>query len=138
MIGYLDQHYQTLPADQTVLEVMSMLMPHQTIIEIRQHLSDFLFRGHEEVHAKVSQLSGGEKARLSLAQIAAKTPGLLILDEITNNLDLETRTHVIQVLQQYPGALIVVSHDMDFLSAINIQDYYCLKDGTLLIKGTDS
>jgi len=131
MIGYLDQHYQTFPSDQTVLEIISKLMPKHSAVEIRQHLSDFLFRSHEEVNAKASQLSGGEKARLSLAQIAAKTPGLLILDEITNNLDLETRAHVIQVLKQYRGALIIVSHDVDFLLAVNIQDYYCLKDGTL-------
>jgi ATPase subunit of ABC transporter with duplicated ATPase domains len=72
---------------------------------------------------------GGEKARLALAQIAAKTPNLLILDEIANNLDLETRDHVIQVLLEYPGAMIVISHDQDFLKAIDIKDIYsvCLK-----------
>ena len=72
----------------------------------------------------VSSLSGGEKARLSLAQIAAITPKLLILDEITNNLDLETRDHVIQVLKDYPGAMLVISHDADFLSAIGVDTRY--------------
>jgi ATPase subunit of ABC transporter with duplicated ATPase domains len=129
-MGYLDQHYQTLAAEKTVLETVSDIM-NDSILGIRQHLSDFLFRSSEEVNAKVSQLSGGEKARLSLAQIAAKTPGLLILDEITNNLDLETRQHVIAVLKQYPGALIVVSHDTDFLTAIDIQEYYHLEHGCL-------
>jgi len=76
----------------------------------------------------VSQLSGGEKARLSLALIAAKTPALLILDEVTNNLDYETREHVIQVLQDYPGALIVISHDEDFLKAIAITEDIDLED----------
>ena len=76
-------------------------------------------------------LSGGEKARLSLAQIAAITPKLLILDELTNNLDLETREHVIQVLQNYPGTMLVISHDADFLTAIGITDWYDLKDGLL-------
>jgi ATPase subunit of ABC transporter with duplicated ATPase domains len=93
-------------------------------VDIRQHLSDFLFRKHEQVDALVSTLSGGEKARLSLAHIAAKTPKLLILDEITNNLDLQTRDHMIQVLQQYPGAMLVISHDEDFLRAIGIVDAY--------------
>lgn len=79
----------------------------------------------------VSTLSGGEKARLSLAQIAAITPKLLILDEITNNLDRETRAHVIQVLKAYPGAMIVISHDSDFLSAIEVTDEYEIKDGLL-------
>jgi ATPase subunit of ABC transporter with duplicated ATPase domains len=86
--------------------------------EIRRHLNDFLFRKNEEVNALVSTLSGGEKARLSLVQIAAKTPKLLILDEITNSLDLETRDHVIQVLKNYPGVMVVISHDEDFLKAI--------------------
>ena len=70
----------------------------------------------------VGTLSGGEKARLSLTQIAAKTPKLLILDEITNNLDLETKEHVVQVLKAYPGAIIVISHDPDFLEEIEISE----------------
>jgi len=84
------------------------------------------------VNALVSTLSGGEKARLSLAQIAAKTPKLLILDELTNNLDLDTREHVIQVLREYPGSLIVITHDAQFLRAIEIQvkwDYNSRKRG---------
>lgn len=88
-------------------------------------------RKNEEINALVSTLSGGEKARLSLAQIAAITPKLLILDEMTNNLDRETRAHVIQVLKVYPGALIVISHDPDFLSAIEVTDGYEIKDGLL-------
>ncbi|WP_218642304.1 ATP-binding cassette domain-containing protein, partial [Providencia stuartii] len=99
--------------------------------EIRSYLNDFLFRKNEEINALVSTLSGGEKARLSLAQIAAITPKLLILDEMTNNLDRETRAHVIQVLKVYPGALIVISHDPDFLSAIEVTDGYEIKDGLL-------
>ena len=79
----------------------------------------------------VAQLSGGEKARLSLAQIAARTPKLLILDEITNNLDLETRGHVIEVLKNYPGAIIVISHDADFLKEIEAHDSYQITNGLL-------
>lgn len=105
---------------------------NKSYTETRKHLNDFLFRKNEEVDALVSTLSGGEKARLSLAQIAAITPKLLILDEMTNNLDRETRTHVIQVLQDYPGAMIVISHDCDFLNAINVTDGYEIKDGLLI------
>ncbi len=113
-IGYLDQHYGTLIPDKTVIETISDLVPAWSHAEIRRHLNDFLFRKNEEVNSPVSTLSGGEKARLSLAQIAAKTPKLLILDEITNNLDLETKEHVVQVLKAYPGAMIVISHEADF------------------------
>ena len=63
--------------------------------------------------------------------IAAKTPKLLILDEITNNLDLETKEHVIQVLRDYPGAMIVVSHEKDFLQATGIDHTYTLVDGKI-------
>lgn len=126
-IGYLDQHYATLASNKTVFEELQTLVPSWSQGEIRRHLNDFLFRKNEEVLALVSTLSGGEKARLSLAKIAAKTPKLLILDEITNNLDLETRAHVIQILALYPGALIVISHDEDFLNEIGIKDFYELK-----------
>lgn len=119
-IGYLDQHYATLYPNKTVLEAAVELVPNWSYAEVRRHLNDFLFRKNEEVNATISTLSGGEKARLSLALIAAKTPKLLILDEITNNIDLETREHVIQVLKKYPGAMIVISHDEDFLKEIGV------------------
>lgn len=119
-IGYLDQHYGTLLAEKTVLETIAEWVPTWSHIEVRCHLNDFLFRKNEEVNALVKTLSGGEKGRLSLAQIAAKTPKLLILDEVTNNLDLETKDHVTQVLKVYPGAMIIISHDDDFLQTIGI------------------
>ncbi|MCC8377409.1 MAG: ATP-binding cassette domain-containing protein [Rickettsia endosymbiont of Graphium doson] len=87
-------------------------------------MNDFLFRKNEEINNKVSQLSGGEKARLSLAKIAASTPKILVLDEITNNLDLETKEHIIQILKSYPSAMLIISHDMDFLKAIEIKDFF--------------
>jgi ATPase subunit of ABC transporter with duplicated ATPase domains len=144
-VGYLDQHYANLQrhcepqrgeANQsfsgsrrfarddvlTVLETIADLAPHWSHIEVRRHLNDFLFRKNEEVNALINTLSGGEKARLSLAQIGAKTPQLLILDEITNNLDRETKDHVIQVLKSYPGAMIVISHDADFLEEIGVNE----------------
>jgi ATPase subunit of ABC transporter with duplicated ATPase domains len=69
-------------------------------------------------------LSGGEKARLSLSSIAARPPKLLILDEVTNNLDLETKDHVIKVLQTYPGTMILISHDADFVQKMKYMDVY--------------
>lgn len=129
-IGYLDQHYATLSVEKTVLETIAELVPTWSHIEVRRHLNDFLFRKNEEVNTTVVQASGGEKARLCLAQIAAKTPKLLILDEITNNLDLETKAHMVQVLKAYPGAMIIISHDGDFLEAIGVNDYYKISDNS--------
>jgi ATPase subunit of ABC transporter with duplicated ATPase domains len=122
-IGYLDQHYTTLDSKKTVLKSLVDLVPWPDG-ELRCHLNTFLFRKNEEVQRPVHQLSGGERARLSLAHIAAKTPRLLILDEVTNNLDLETRKHVIAVLNNYPGAMIVISHDDTFLDEIGIEEFY--------------
>lgn len=130
-IGYLDQHYQNLLAHKTIFEMVESLMPHATNQECRAHLNDFLFRKNEEVEARIADLSGGEKARLSLCCIAARPPDLLILDEMTNNLDLETREHVIQVLKNYPGAMIVISHDHHFLKAIDIDTVYLIHQGQI-------
>lgn len=119
-IGLVDQHYLNLSPDLTVINILQNKVPLWLHADIRRHLNDFLFRKNEETAAPVHTLSGGEKARLSLALIAAKPPKLLILDEITNNLDLESRAHVIQVLKGYPGAMIVISHDQDFLNALHL------------------
>lgn len=126
-IGYLDQHYNNLDLTKTVFENIAKIVPHWNEQEIRKHLNDFLFRKTEEVNALVQNISGGEKLRLSLAVIAAKTPRLLLLDEITNNLDLETRQHVIEVLKEYPGSIVIISHDDDFLNEIEIKDFYEIK-----------
>ena len=131
-VGYLDQHYSNLQPELSVTQHIQELRPDWTEIEVRHHLNDFLFRKNEEVMQVATNLSGGEKARLSLSMIAAKTPRLLILDEITNNLDLETKGHVIQVLKEYPGAMIIVSHEEDFLKAIEVDHAYTIVDGRIV------
>ncbi|MDR2395232.1 MAG: ATP-binding cassette domain-containing protein [Endomicrobium sp.] len=125
-IGYLDQHYSFLDDAKTVIETIMDLSPDKTLSEIRSFLNDFLFRKNEEVNKPISVLSGGEKARLSLAKIAVKTPKLLLLDEITNNIDLEAKEHVMQVLKEYPGAIVMVSHDTAFLEQLNISNKYVI------------
>ncbi|MBX9831378.1 ATP-binding cassette domain-containing protein, partial [Candidatus Babeliales bacterium] len=130
-IGYLDQHNKNLTDNTSVFDIIKEIAPTWTSYEIRKHLNDFLFRKNEEVEKLVNKLSGGEKTRLSLTQIAAQSPKLLILDEVTNCLDLETRQHVIDVLKAYPGALIVISHDADFLKEIGIQNVYQIKEGRI-------
>jgi ATPase subunit of ABC transporter with duplicated ATPase domains len=129
-IGYLDQHYSNLAPSLSVFATISQStnLSHD---EVRRHLNDFLFRTQEQVYGLSSTLSGGERALLSLAQIAAKTPKLLLLDELTNNLDLSTRKHVITALKNYPGALIVISHDVAFLKELRI-DYTFVTNKTAL------
>ncbi|GMO66661.1 MAG: hypothetical protein Nk1A_4290 [Endomicrobiia bacterium] len=101
-------------------------MPEKTYVEIRDFLNDFLFRKNEEINKMVSVLSGGEKARLCLAQIVAQPLNLLLIDEITNNVDLETKEYITDVLKDYPGAIMMVSHNATFLADIKITNYYGL------------
>ncbi len=123
-IGYLDQHYANLNLAHTVLQQISELAPDWTQSELRRHLSDFLFRENAAVNTPISQLSGGEKARLALACIAAKTPELLILDEVTNNLDMRTCEHMVEVLKDYPAAMLLISHDDHFLDQLGRVERY--------------
>lgn len=130
-IGYLDQHYGTLCSNKTVIETISELATAWNHAELRRHLNDFLFRKNEEVQQKVNSLSGGEKMRLSLAQIAAKTQKLLILDEVTNNIDLDTKEHLLEFLNTYPGGFIIVCHDEGFLEKLALDGSYIIEKRTL-------
>ncbi len=130
-IGYLDQHYNNISGADNAISVIQALQPAWTHAEIRKHLNSFLFRKNEEVNAHISILSGGERARLSLAAIACKVPRLLLLDEITNNIDLQTREHVEQILISYPGAMIVISHDLEFVKTLTIENIYIVEDNTI-------
>ncbi|MBB5191579.1 ATPase subunit of ABC transporter with duplicated ATPase domains [Silvimonas terrae] len=118
-VGYLDQHYATLPDGASVWQALQAVVPDWSDAALRQHLADFLFFEASVIATPVAQLSGGERARLALACIAARPPQLLILDEVTNNLDLTVRQHVIDILQDYPGAMVLISHDEHFLAEIS-------------------
>jgi ATPase subunit of ABC transporter with duplicated ATPase domains len=128
-IGYLDQHYQQLPKGVTVLEALAAMMPDWDATHYYRHLADFLFKGHGCVNQRIESLSGGEKARLSLALIAAKPPKLLILDEVTNNVDLETIDYLIQILADYPGAMLIISHNQYFVEQLPITKCVELREG---------
>ncbi|MDR3253660.1 MAG: ATP-binding cassette domain-containing protein [Endomicrobium sp.] len=125
-IGYLDQYYSSLDDTKTVLETLTDIFSEKTYAEIRNFLNDFLFKKNEEVNKQASVLSGGEKVRLCLAKIAAQMFKLLLIDEITNNIDLETKEHITQILKEYPGAVIIISHDKTFLENVGITHYYAL------------
>lgn len=76
------------------------------------------------VHKLIQVLSGGEKARLSLAAIALQQPKLLILDEISNNIDLTTREYLVKILRDYHGAMLIISHDTTFLTEIGVEEKF--------------
>lgn len=125
-IGYLDQHYSIFTMDSPFDEIKSR-MPYSTDAEIRMHLNNYLFRSNQQVHAEIQTLSGGERARLCMAIIASTPFQLLILDEPTNNIDIETKQHLIDVLNKYQGGLLVISHDQEFLEKVGISFEYGVK-----------
>jgi ATPase subunit of ABC transporter with duplicated ATPase domains len=124
-IGLLDQHYSNLDQNATVLSTIEQIFSGGAHADIRDFLNDFLFRTNEEVNKQIKFLSGGQKARLALAVLAARPFKLMLFDEITNNVDMLTKGHICDVLNSYPAGFIIVSHDGDFLDQIeNLDRYY--------------
>ncbi|MGI0484055.1 ribosomal protection-like ABC-F family protein [Pantanalinema rosaneae CENA516] len=116
---YLDQSYDLIDRSQTVLENLRQANPTLNYQLLRQQLGHFLFF-RDDVYKPASGLSGGELARLAIAIISISELDLVILDEPTNNLDMATVDQLVEALNEYEGALWVISHDLDFLSRINI------------------
>jgi len=115
--GYFDQEVADLRQDSTPYDEIRRDHPQMTDLEIRSHLALFLFRG-EAVDLPVRGLSGGERSRLSLARLVLTRPSWLALDEPTNHLDLASRTALEEMLGEFHGALLVVSHDRQFLDGL--------------------
>ena len=110
-VGYFTQYQvEELDTDDTPLEHMTRTMKGATPASVRAQLGRFGFSG-DKATTRVGKLSGGERARLALALITRDAPHLLILDEPTNHLDVDAREALVQALNDYTGAVILVSHD---------------------------
>ncbi|MBQ4350082.1 MAG: ABC-F family ATP-binding cassette domain-containing protein [Clostridia bacterium] len=112
-VGYYDQENQNLDEENTVLDELWNAYPTLTETEIRNTLALFLFRG-QDIEKEVRVLSGGERARLTLAKLILSKMNLLILDEPTNHLDIESREALENALKAFDGTIIAVSHDRYF------------------------
>ena len=116
-IGYFDQQLAQLNSEKTVFDEFYEAFPKLTVTEVRNSLAAFMFYG-EDVFKKISMLSGGEKVRLALCKILKIGPNLLILDEPTNHMDIVGKESLENMLSEYKGTLIFVSHDRFFVKKI--------------------
>lgn len=118
-VGYLPQRIDDLGEHASALDVVSAVASGTPDRELSNRLARFLLRGDAR-HRPVGELSGGERFRVALARLllAEPSPQLVVLDEPTNNLDLETIDQLVDALQQYRGAVLLVSHDDAFLHRI--------------------
>ena len=122
-IGYYAQNQQDmLDMNKTVFETLDDVAVGDMRLKVKALLGSFLFRG-DDIDKKVKVLSGGEKARLSLAKMLLFPTNLLVLDEPTNHLDMLSKDILKNALIQYDGTLIIVSHDRDFLQGLTNKVY---------------
>ncbi len=127
-IGYYDQENQCLTQESTVLEELWSAYPTLTETEIRSTLALFCFVG-DDVFRTVSVLSGGERARLTLAKLILSHVNLLVLDEPTNHLDIPSREALETALEAFDGTVLAVSHDRYFMDKLATR-VLSLKPGT--------
>ena len=131
-VGYYDQENQELDPENTVLDELWNKYPDLTQTELRSALALFQFKG-DDIGKKVSVLSGGEKARLTMTKLILSKMNLLILDEPTNHLDIGSREALEKALLEFDGTLIAVSHDRYFINrlATRILDFGAEQKGRL-------
>ncbi|MVW80396.1 ATP-binding cassette domain-containing protein [Bordetella sp. 02P26C-1] len=127
-IGYFHQHQlDMLDLDSTPLAHLARLAPDAREQELRNYLGGFGFSG-DTVNSKVGPMSGGEKARLALSLIVWQKPNLLLLDEPSNHLDVETREALAAALAEFSGSMLLVSHDRHLLRT-TVDSFWIVADG---------
>jgi len=129
-IGYFHQHQlDMLDLDGTPLQHLARIAPEVREQELRNYLGGFGFSG-DAVTSKVGPMSGGEKARLALSLIVWQKPNLLLLDEPSNHLDVETREALATALAEFSGSMLLVSHDRHLLRT-TVDSFWIVADGAV-------
>lgn len=130
-VGYFAQAHEDLKEENNLIEEINREAPRMLPGEVRDYLAKYGFQ-EDEVFAPVSTLSGGERGRLALAKLALSDANLLLLDEPTNHLDLSTQEVLQKVLADYPGTILLVSHDRYLIDALATQIWELLPDESRL------
>lgn len=116
IVSYFDQEMENLNSDNTVIDEIWDNFPKLNHYEVRSYLAKFLFIG-DDIFKTIDELSGGEKAKVSLLKIMLKGANLLLLDEPTNHLDIDSKSVLEDALNSYEGTVISISHDRYFLNS---------------------
>jgi ATP-binding cassette subfamily F protein 3 len=128
-VGYFSQQQEEeLDFEATPFELMRRLMPLEPPVKVRAQLGRFMFSA-DKADRKVKSLSGGEKTRLLFALMTKDAPHILMLDEPTNHLDMDSRSALVEALNEYDGAVILVSHDSSLVRLVADQ-LWLVADGT--------
>ena len=152
-IGYFDQEQKSLNLSNTIFEEISQTYPMLTNFEIRSYLAKFMFY-NEDVDREISELSGGERARISLLKLMISDTNFILMDEPTNHLDIDSKEILEDAILDYEGTVLIISHDRYFLNKIAVKilemkddgmseylgnyDYYVEKQKEMMAKDEES
>ena len=127
--GYFDQAQSDILPEGSVLDVIYDAMPQSTLSSLRGALAAFLFKG-DDVYKNVSDLSGGERARVALCRLMLSKCNFLLMDEPTNHLDIPSKEALENALLEYDGTLLMISHDRYFINKL-ADKIYAIENGTV-------
>ena len=127
-IGYFDQEQKSLNLSNTIFEEISDAFPMLTNFEIRSYLAKFMFY-NEDVDREISEISGGERARISLLKLMISDTNFILMDEPTNHLDIDSKEVLEDAILDYEGTILIISHDRYFLNKIAVKILEMKNDG---------